>query len=170
MEVLLNSWLNINLHVPRWPRRQMASWIGSARVWVASRTKVVIVSLYVALVRVVRLEFCVQSWGPQFKKDTEVLEHVQRRAIELVKSLAHKSIEQQLREMGMFRHGEEEAQGGHYHLLQLPEGRMEWDKHCSLLSVLSSPPWEVRRESEGAVHGLGSSSGNITLRNIIPKP
>ena len=60
-----------------------------------------ILPLYSALVRP-KLEHCTQMCSPQYRRDMDLLECIQKRATKMVQGMEHLSYKDRLRELGLF--------------------------------------------------------------------
>ena len=96
-----------------------------------SREREGIIFLCTALVRP-HLEYCIHMWGPQYRKDVENLEWVQR-TMKIIKELEHLYYKERLRDLGLF--SLENAPGRPYCGLLALEGSLLAGREATVYTV-----------------------------------
>ena len=102
------QWLNVQMEInDKWCPSQVCT--GTIKIYILgyikrsvdSGQREAILSLYSALLRH-HLEYCVQLWSPQYRKDMDLLEKIQKRATKMMRGLKHLSCEDRQRELSLF--------------------------------------------------------------------
>jgi len=68
------------------------------------------------------LEYCVQFWSPQLRKDIDAIERAEHRATQLIPGLARLSYEERLKETGLYSQERRRLRGDMMEMFKIMKG------------------------------------------------
>ncbi|KAK4830128.1 LOW QUALITY PROTEIN: hypothetical protein QYF61_008555 [Mycteria americana] len=101
--------------------------LGCIKRSVASRSREVILPLY--SMRPL-LEYCVQFWGPQYKKNMDLFKQFQRRGTKMIRGQEHRSSEERLSKLGLSSLGKRRLPDYLIGVFQYIKGAYKKDREC----------------------------------------
>ena len=91
-----------------------------------------IILQYKTIVRL-HVEYCIQAWRPYCKKDTDMLERIQRRATKMIPKLRNISYEMRLKERGLTTLETRRLRGDQIEVFKLLNGYGHFDRNIFVL-------------------------------------
>ena len=135
------------------------------------KSKEVILTLYNTLVRP-HLEYCVQIWGPHYKKDIEALEKVQRRATRMVSGIKDKGYKVRLRMLNLFKLSKRRLRGDLIEAFKFIKGINKVDVQLfrvSLVSRTRGHKWKLAKEKfHTAIRKYFFTQRTVNVWNSLP--
>ena len=110
------------------------------------RDRVTFLKLYTQFVRC-HMEFAIQAWAPWTAGDIEVLEKVQRRAVNLITGLKGKTYPDKLRELGLQSLAERRVRSDMIQVFKIMKGIDKVDKNIWFKTVGRNPLHQTRNNA-----------------------